>query len=334
MIQESLSENHTCDSEFKNRLDGIILQVNQLGINAKLFWENDSLEDTVSICPISAKTGEGVGDLLELLTRTSQPDYEEELKCIVMEKPPSLEGLGAVVDVIVINGTLKKNDKIVISTSHGPVETIIKHLLTPPPNRESRVKSEYINNESVTGAIGVKLVATELNNIILKAFEFDQKHDATFFRSNDIWKRGREISKAVYEKEYIAPPLLMEETTIGSEIIDTNQHFIFLYDFLKSWTFLIELIQVIKNADADISLEYPIVSRIEGVGPMQYGTKGLLGKTFADIEEKYDLSEAKEGFGEEGEDAEDGDKDEEDDDSAEDSDTNTEGGEFFEGEAF
>ena len=177
---------------------------------------------------------------------------------------------------------------------------------------------------------------TELNNIILKAFEFDQKHDATFFRSNDIWKRGREISKAVYEKEYVAPPLLMEETTIGSEIIDTNQHFIFLYDFVKSWTFLIELIQVIKNADADMSLEYPIISRIEGVGPMQYGTKGLLGKTFADIEEKYDLSEAKEGFGEEGEDAEEGDhdKDDNDDDSTEDLDSNAEGGEFFEGEAF
>lgn len=178
---------------------------------------------------------------------------------------------------------------------------------------------------------------TELNNIILKAFEFDQKHDATFFRSNDIWKRGREISKAVYEKEYVAPPLLMEETTIGSEIIDTNQHFIYLYDFVKSWTFLIELIQVIKNADADMSLEYPIVSRTEGVGPMQYGTKGLLGKTFADIEEKYDLSEANDGFGEEGEEG-DHDKDEqddkEDDDSAEDSDSNAEGGEFFEGEAF
>ncbi len=181
---------------------------------------------------------------------------------------------------------------------------------------------------------------TELNNIILKAFEFDQKHDATFFRSNDIWKRGREISKAVYEKEYVAPPLLMEETTIGSEIIDTNQHFIYLYDFVKSWTFLIELIQVIKNADADMSLEYPIVSRTEGVGPMQYGTKGLLGKTFADIEEKYDLTEAKDGFGEEGEEGEEGDHDKyeqddkENDDSAEDSDSNAERGEFFEGEAF
>ena len=89
-----------------------------------------------------------------------------------------------------------------------------------------------------------------------------------------------------------------------------------------------------------MSLEYPMVSRTEGVGPMQYGTKGLLGKTFADIEEKYDLSEAKEGFGEEGEDAEegdhdkDGDDDKEDDDTVEDSDSTAEGGEFFEGEAF
>ncbi len=174
---------------------------------------------------------------------------------------------------------------------------------------------------------------TELNNIILKAFEFDQKHDATFFRSNDIWKRGREISKAVYVKEYVAPPLIMDETIIGSEIIDTNQHFIFLYDFVKSWTFLIELIQVIKNADADMNLEYPMVTRTEGVGPMQYGTKGLLGKSFADIEEKYDLSEAKEGFGEEGEEGDD-DKEDDKDESVEDSDSNSETGEFFDGEAF
>lgn len=142
---------------------------------------------------------------------------------------------------------------------------------------------------------------SDFHQIILKAFEFDQKHDATFFRSNDKWQRGREISKEVYQKEYPVAPLLMDETTIASEIMDTNQHFIYLYDFNKSWTFLVELIQVIKNADADMSLEYPIISRVEGVGPMQYGTKGLLGEKFADIEEKYDLTEAGEGFGEEGE---------------------------------
>jgi hypothetical protein len=179
---------------------------------------------------------------------------------------------------------------------------------------------------------------TDVYHIILKAFEFDQKHDATFFRSNDTWQRGREISKAVYEKEYKAPPLLMDETLVGTEIIDTNQHFIFLYDFVKSWTFLIELIQVIKNADADMNLEYPLVSRVEGVGPMQYGTKGLLGKTFADIEEKYDLAEAQDGFGEEGEEGAEGEVADDEDDHDDDAEDTTEDGskesEFFDGDAY
>ncbi len=159
---------------------------------------------------------------------------------------------------------------------------------------------------------------SDFHQIILKAFEFDQKHDATFFRSNEKWQRGREISKEVYQKEYPVAPLLMDETTIGSEIMDTNQHFIYLYDFNKSWTFLVELIQVIKNADADMNVEYPVISRVEGVGPMQYGTKGLLGEKFADIEEKYDLSEADEGFGEEGEDTDSNESDEDDDSSEDD----------------
>ena len=159
---------------------------------------------------------------------------------------------------------------------------------------------------------------SDFHQIILKAFEFDQKHDATFFRSNEKWQRGREISKEVYQKEYPVAPLLMDETTIGSEIMDTNQHFIYLYDFNKSWTFLVELIQVIKNADADMSLEYPVISRVEGVGPMQYGTKGLLGEKFADIEEKYDLSEADEGFGEEGEESDNDNEDSDEEDAADD----------------
>jgi hypothetical protein len=96
-----------------------------------------------------------------------------------------------------------------------------------------------------------------------------------------------------------------------------------------------------------MTLEYPLVSRIEGVGPMQYGTKGLLGEKFADIEEKYDLNEAAEGFGEEGEEdahasddgGEDADaSDDGGDDGEEDADDNKQdnesGSEFFEGEAF
>lgn len=139
----------------------------------------------------------------------------------------------------------------------------------------------------------------DLHFIILKAFEFDQKHQATFFRSNDHWQRGREISLEQYDKPYVAPPLLMAATTIGSEIKDTSQKFIYVYDFEKNWTFLVELINVSKEENPKIS--YPSVTRTEGIGPQQYGTKSLLGDKFNDIEEKYDLTETVEGFGEEGE---------------------------------
>jgi len=143
----------------------------------------------------------------------------------------------------------------------------------------------------------------ELHYAILKAYEFDSKHQATFFRSNDAWLRGREITFEKYDKEYAAPPLYMQETPMGSEIRDTNQKFIYVYDFTKNWVFLVELINVSKEESA--KTEYPSVSRKEGIGPQQYGTKSLLGDKFADIEEKYDLTEvAAEGFGSEGEEGE------------------------------
>ena len=139
----------------------------------------------------------------------------------------------------------------------------------------------------------------ELHEVILKSFEFDSKHQATFFRSNDNWQRGREISLEKYDKAYKAAPLLMKETTIGSEIRDPNQKFIYLYDFTKGWTFLVELINVSKEENPKVS--YPCMVRKEGIAPSQYGTKSLLGERFADVEEKYDLSSNAEGFGTEGE---------------------------------
>ena len=138
----------------------------------------------------------------------------------------------------------------------------------------------------------------DFHEAVLRAYEFDNKHKATFYRSNDHWQRGREISLEQYDKEYKAPPLLMKDTTIGSEIKNPNQKFIYQYDFNKNWTFLVELINVSKEENPKLS--YPSTMRTEGIAPSQYGTKGLLGEKFADVEEKYDLTQGADGFGEEG----------------------------------
>ena len=149
----------------------------------------------------------------------------------------------------------------------------------------------------------------QLHQAILKAYEFDSKHQATFFRSNDHWVKGREISLEKYDRPYKVPPLLMGETTIGSEIRDPNQKFAYTYDFTRNWHFMIELINVSKEENP--KLEYPAVVKTEGIAPSQYGTKGLVGDKLAEMEEKYDLTAGAEGYGEEGEDDGEGDTDQE-----------------------
>lgn len=141
----------------------------------------------------------------------------------------------------------------------------------------------------------------DLHQAILKSYEFDSKHKATFYRSNDSWQMGREITLEKYDKEYKAEPLLMGDTSIGSMVSEPNQKFIYEYDFNKYWHFMVELIHVDKEENKKI--DYPACVRVEGLAPSQYGTKGLIDSRLAEMEEKYDLNpEAmQEGYGEEGE---------------------------------
>ncbi|MBC7848272.1 MAG: hypothetical protein H7Y31_00985 [Chitinophagaceae bacterium] len=163
-----------------------------------------------------------------------------------------------------------------------------------------RFRIYFEEDDSVYRDVAVKHTQNflQLHQVILKAYEFDSKHQATFFRSNDQWLRGREISVEKYDKNYKAPPLLMKETTVGSEIKVPNQRFIYVYDFAKNWTFQVELIKVEKEENS--KLDYPAVIRTEGIAPSQYGTKGLVGDKLAEMEEKYDLTAGAEGFGTEG----------------------------------
>lgn len=159
-------------------------------------------------------------------------------------------------------------------------------------------------DESVYRDIAIKPNQTFLHfhQAILQSFEFDTKHKATFFRSNDNWQRGREIILEKDGQTRKAEPLLMEETAIAAAVKDPNQKFIYLYDFAKNWTFLVELIGVSKDENA--KLTYPLCARKEGLAPSQYGTKGLVADKLVEMEEKYDLNKEgmdEDGFGEEGE---------------------------------
>lgn len=161
-------------------------------------------------------------------------------------------------------------------------------------------------DESVYRDIAIKPNQSFLlfHEAILKAYEFDTKHKATFYRSNDNWQRGREIILEKDDQLRKADPLLMVDTVIAAAVKDPNQKFIYVYDFAKNWTFMVELIGVSK--EESIKVQYPACVRKEGLAPSQYGTKGLIGDKLVEMEEKYDLNRegvsSEDGFGEEGED--------------------------------
>jgi len=168
-----------------------------------------------------------------------------------------------------------------------------------------RFRVYWEDDESIYRDVVIKHTQNfaDLHYCILKSYEFDSKHKATFYRSNDSWLRGREISLEKYEeKSYKVDPMIMGDVTMGSEIKDPNQKFIYVYDFNKLWTFMVELINVDKEENKKIT--YPACIRTEGIAPSQYGTKGLVDSRLAEVEEKYDLNSAAllQGFSEEDED--------------------------------
>lgn len=134
------------------------------------------------------------------------------------------------------------------------------------------------------------------NDAILKAFDFDNKHAASFFESNDKWTRFREISSEVLTNKKDAPALAMVKTPVSALVDHPNKKFVYVYDRVKMWTFLIELIGLEKEESYKVT--YPHCFRKEGIAPAQSGIKGLAVERMMEIEEKYDLgqTEMEEGF--------------------------------------
>lgn len=162
-------------SEFRSRAADAKLQLQMQGINSNIYWEmgEDDWEnsDFVPLVPTSAVSGEGVQDILLLLCQMAQRKlwrqlmWHANLQCTVLEVK-QIDGLGMTVDVLVVNGYLREGDRAVFCTLDGPVVTEIRGLLTPPPSREMRVKSDYIHHKEIKGALGVKIIGNGLEKVM------------------------------------------------------------------------------------------------------------------------------------------------------------------------
>lgn len=215
--------------EFNDRLNKILMQLVHNNLNVALYDENPSMKEYVNIVPTSAVTGEGMPDLIGMFVYVSQKflmkkiEFKEEIQCTILEVKV-LEGTGTTIDVILVNGTLKVGDKIIIGGLFGPIKTTIKILITPHPMKEMRIKSEYQHHESISGAIGVKIFATDLENALAGSPLYVYKND------DEAEKYTKEITQDFNSiiQDYISKTgkgIMVQASTLGSlEAILTYLH--------------------------------------------------------------------------------------------------------------
>jgi hypothetical protein len=133
------------------------------------------------------------------------------------------------------------------------------------------------DNDDVYRDIDIKAAQTfeELHNTIQEAFKFDNKHAASFFVSDDYWRKHLEITLRKEDlpltpeeiRLKVEPKKLMSEAKIAKYIETPHQRFVYVFDEKVQWTFLLEMLKI-TNEDA--KAKYPLISKSVGTPPKQY----------------------------------------------------------------
>ncbi len=145
--------------------------------------------------------------------------------------------------------------------------------------------------------IGSEQTFLDLHTAIKDAFAFIGQEMASFYVSDEAWDKGPEIPLAdLGFAEEGDVPALMDQVYISDHIRSTDQRFIYAYDFLHMWMFMVELIHA---SDPEAGVQYPRVVMSMGTAPDEHSkeddlTAGILPDdpyAIGDEEHAYDDDE-------------------------------------------
>ncbi|OIO63903.1 translation initiation factor IF-2 [Candidatus Woesearchaeota archaeon CG_4_10_14_0_2_um_filter_33_10] len=182
------------------KLYEILGKLHEFGFASERFDRVLDYTKEIAIIPVSSKTGEGIPELLMVLTGLAQKYLEGRLECDINRpaKGTVLEvkegkGLGVAIDVIIYDGTLKKDDVIVIGGIKKPVVTKVRALFEPMPLSEIRdKKARFKQVSSVCAARCLRISAPEIENVVAGMPLMSSSKDS-------LEKTKQEIQKLVSE---------------------------------------------------------------------------------------------------------------------------------------
>jgi hypothetical protein len=101
----------------------------------------------------------------------------------------------------------------------------------------------------------------DLHLAIQNSIKFDASKNASFYVSDDYWRKGFEIA---HEK--------LSSVKIAQYIEDPHQKFIYYFDPQAKWTLNIELFKILPDEEG---VKYPRCVKSVGDAPSQYGILNL-----------------------------------------------------------
>ena len=160
------SQSDSVKEYLDTKLYGLVGKLSEFGFNSERFDRIDDFTKQISIIPVSAKTSEGIPELLMIITGLAQKFLDKELqieikgpgKASVLEVVED-KGIGLTLDIILYDGTIKVGDQIVIGSLDKPIITKVRGLFEPEKGKLKPIKELH-------AAAGVKLVASDIKDVI------------------------------------------------------------------------------------------------------------------------------------------------------------------------
>lgn len=204
-------------NEFYDRFYKLMGQLSEQGFDdAELYHKVTDFKTQVAIVPVSAKTGEGIPELLMVLMGLTQ-QYLGDRLAVGLDSPGKgtvLEvkeerGLGTTIDVIIYDGRISRDDTIVVGAKGEPIKTRVKALLRPKPLDEMRdPRQKFQNANKVYAAAGVKIAAPGLEDALAGSPVYVGDSQEL------VDKVKQEIGEIEFEKEDLG--LIIKADTLGS----------------------------------------------------------------------------------------------------------------------
>ena len=219
LLQSINSQSENIQKILDTKLYELVGKLSELGFNSERFDRVEDYTKQIAIIPASAKTGEGIPELLMVLTGLAQKFMEQKLN-VNMEgnaKGTVLEikeekGIGKTIDAIIYDGALKQNDTIVIGTLNEPIATKVKALLEPIPLADMKdKKTKFVSVKKVSASSGVKISAPDIENVVAGM-------PLRSCSQNEVEKVKEEIKKEVEEViiETDAQGIVIKADSLGS----------------------------------------------------------------------------------------------------------------------